>query len=577
MCKAISFFIFLLFSFSSLATTLSEIERDAWEAYNLHHKSSAIINMTTRDPVSIDDVSPQNLENTALALEHYAKKLSSLSDSNLSQERRLDRDTLLWILKEESVWMRSPYRRLIFNTVYSWFDIYLDVTSSQQWSSDTLYKSYQKRLSVLPNYINQQKTLLMEGLEIGLVQSCHATNIHIDAMHDYLSDHALFLSPIQEKWESYGDDEKALLNAKSHKAKEAMVQYLDFVENTYAPNCREKASSLPPTPKAYADILRYYTSTDMSPSQLHEMGLKEVDKLLNEAESLIHSPQGKQALNVSSTSELFALMRNTPSFFAENEDAILERAELVLHQAKKNAAKYFDYPDDFAKLHVVPIPPIIAEHAPAGFYQQGGDYGGTIYVNTSKPTQRNIYTIPSLMLHEGIPGHHFQIYSRLNDNSLAPYRSAYYFQAISEGWGLYAESYGQKLIEDYSIKDKVGTLSMALLRAARLVVDTGIHSKDWSREKSISYLTSVTAASPLVIKNEVERFISLPGQATTYQVGYSMIKLIRKTAEQELGVNFNEKEFNQFLLKNTTLPLTVFQKAFNEWLLETKKVLGDEL
>ena len=181
------------------------------------------------------------------------------------------------------------------------------------------------------------------------------------------------------------------------------------------------------------------------------------------------------------------------------------------------------------------------------------------------------------MLHEGIPGHHFQIYSRLNDNSLAPYRSAYYFQAISEGWGLYAESYGQKLIEDYSIKDKVGTLSMALLRAARLVVDTGIHSKGWSREKAISYLTSVTAASPLVIKNEVERFISLPGQATTYQVGYSMIKLIRKTAEQELGINFNEKEFNQFLLKNTTLPLTVFQKAFNEWLLETKKVLGDEL
>jgi len=575
--KTISIFTFLLFSFLSHAATLSEIERDAWEAYNLHHKSSAIINMTTRDPVSIDDVSPQNLENTALALEHYAKKLSSLSDSNLSQERRLDRDTLLWILKEESVWMRSPYRRLTFNTVYSWFDIYLDVTSSQQWSSDSLYKSYHKRLSILPNYIHQQKALLMEGLEIGLVQSCHATNIHIDAMHDYLSDHALFLSPIQEKWESYGDDDKALLNAKSHKAKEAMVQYLDFVENTYAPNCREKASSLPPTPKAYADILRYYTSTDMSPSQLHEMGLKEVDKLLNEAESLIHSPQGKQALNVSSTSELFALMRNTPSFFAENEDAILERAELVLHQAKKNAAKYFDYPDDFAKLHVVPIPPIIAEHAPAGFYQQGGDYGGTIYVNTSKPTQRNIYTIPSLMLHEGIPGHHFQIYSRLNDNSLAPYRSAYYFQAISEGWGLYAESYGQKLIEDYSIKDKVGTLSMALLRAARLVVDTGIHSKDWSREKSISYLTSVTAASPLVIKNEVERFISLPGQATTYQVGYSMIKLIRKTAEQELGVNFNEKEFNQFLLKNTTLPLTVFQKAFNEWLLETKKVLGDEL
>ena len=113
---------------------------------------------------------------------------------------------------------------------------------------------------------------------------------------------------------------------------------------------------------------------------------------------------------------------------------------------------------------------------------------------------------------------------------------------------------------------------MALLRAARLVVDTGIHSKDWSREKAISYLTSVTAASPLVIKNEVERFISLPGQATTYQVGYSMIKLTRKTAEQELGVNFNEKEFNQFLLKNST-SLTE-PKAFNEWLLK-RRVLGD--
>tara|TARA_B100000949_G_scaffold228515_1_gene236181 strand:- start:2659 stop:3324 length:666 start_codon:yes stop_codon:yes gene_type:complete len=211
------------------------------------------------------------------------------------------------------------------------------------------------------------------------------------------------------------------------------------------------------------------------------------------------------------------------------------------------------------------MPDYVAEKAPAAYYLQGGDAGGTVSINTSNPTERNIHSLPALLLHEGLPGHHYQIYTKLQNKSVPPYRSNYYFQALTEGWGLYAEGYGEKLIENYSVLDQIGEISMELLRAGRLVVDTGIHTMGWSREQAVNYLTQNTAESDIVISNEVDRFISLPGQATTYKVGHLAIMAERSKSETSLGVNFNEKTFNDAVLQRLELPVEAFQKAMERW------------
>lgn len=549
-------------SFSFAENSVASIGDAFWEAYNSQNKMSAINNGTAENPVPIDDLSLQKLKLLAEKYDNLAMKAESISNTSLSEMEKNNLATLVWMLKAEADWLRSPLRRLTFNTVYSWLDVYQSTTLPQGWDAPDMRARYSERLALLPRYISQQQALLEDGRLMGVTQSCVAVDAHIDTVEKMLGS-SPFLLPVAKVMDEMTGEQKEEINTGNDNATRALASYLQYVKTDYSPFCRKEAGIQ--AKDAYEKSLNYYTSTDVTAKHLHLTGKQEVERNLKRLDDIIQSGKLSGLVNVDSVEQLIAAMRTRPTFFAKDKDEIITRSNDVVEQVKSRMGDYFSFNGNFPQLHVVPMPDYVAEKAPAAYYLQGGDAGGTVSINTSNPTERNIHSLPALLLHEGLPGHHYQIYTKLQNKSVPSYRSNYYFQALTEGWGLYAEGYGEKLIENYSFLDQIGEISMELLRAGRLVVDTGIHTMGWSREQAVNYLTQNTAESDIVISNEVDRFISLPGQATTYKVGHLAIMAERSKSETSLGVNFNEKTFNDAVLQRLELPVEAFQKAMERW------------
>jgi len=428
------------------------------------------------------------------------------------------------------------------------------------------------RLEGLPKVIEQTIALMKMGLERGLtppritlrdVPEQVKAQIVGDPMESPL------LQAFKQFPDAVSEADRERLTAAASKAyadgiRPAYQKLHDYLVETYIPAAREETpqSALPDGQAWYAFLARQYTTTHLTPDEIHQIGLREVKRIRVEMDKIIEKA-GFQG----SFQEFGDFLRSDPQFYYGDKDELLRDYRSIAKRADEASIKLFRRLPRMP-YGIRPIPEYMEKSAPGGFYQPGSvEFGrpGTFYANTYDLKTRPKWEMEDLILHEAVPGHHFQIAIAQELEGLPEFRRRNIVTAYVEGWGLYAESLGEDmgmLTDPYS---KFGQLIGEIWRAVRLVVDTGLHSKGWSRQQAIDFFKENTTVAEHGIIVEVDRYIVVPGQALAYKMGELKIKELRDYAEEQLGESFDLRVFHDEVLGQGPLPLDVLESAVKAW------------
>ena len=344
--------------------------------------------------------------------------------------------------------------------------------------------------------------------------------------------------------------------------------YYDYMVQEYKPNARSNiaATSLPNGDEYYLNRLQHYTTLPMSVEQVHQTGLSEVKRIRHEMEQIITQVGFK-----GSFADFVQFLRTDKQFYATTPEALLKEASFIAKKMDAQLPKLFKTLPR-TPYGVVPVPANIAPKYTTGRYSgpSRDDQPGNYWVNTYRLDRRPLYVLEALTLHEAVPGHHLQGSIAREMQNVPKFRNRTYISAFGEGWGLYSEYLGIEAGFYQSPYSDFGRLTYEMWRAARLVVDTGMHAKGWSRKKAMDFLASNTALSLHNVKTEIDRYISWPGQALSYKMGELTIKRLRKTAEASLGEAFDLREFHDLVLQNGSMPLSMLETIVMEYIAKQK-------
>jgi prolyl oligopeptidase len=339
----------------------------------------------------------------------------------------------------------------------------------------------------------------------------------------------------------------------------------DFVKNEYLPNCRTDAGiwSIPGGKERYKFNIKSFTTLNMTAEQIHEVGMNEVFRIRGEMDKLKDQIGYKGSID-----EFNNFLKTDPQFYYTDKKDLMEGFRTILKKMDTKLPDLFGRMPE-AKYDLFEMEEYRAKSAPAAYYYSAPEdrsRPGYFYVNTYNLSARPKYTMTALALHEAVPGHHLQISISQELKNLPKFRRDYGVTSFVEGWGLYAEHLGYETGMYEDLYQKYGALTFEIWRACRLVVDTGIHEKGWTREQAFEFMRKYTPNSDQDIQSEIDRYISWPGQALAYKLGELKIKELRKNAEDKLGDKFDIKEFHDRLLENGAIPLPLLEKKINDWI-----------
>jgi len=437
------------------------------------------------------------------------------------------------------------------------------------------YEDWLIRLSKYVDNITNTKNNLEEGLEKGYTQPQLVTKQVISQIDNMLNSDIennpylkIFLKADNSFFKK-GEKEDLINRAKELIKINIIPAYIDlnnFLKTYYLPNSRQSIglSDVPDGALWYEYAARYHTTTNLTPDEIHNIGLKEVKRIRDEMEQIIKDLEWdgdfKSFLNY---------LRTSPRFYYDNPDDLLNAYLIMAKSIDPLLPKIFKvFPR--APYGVIPIPAESAPFTTTAYYNSPAKgRPGYFYANLYKPESRPKYEIPVLTVHEAVPGHHFQISIAQELENVPTFRKYQSFTAFVEGWGLYSEELGEFMNLYDDPYDKFGQLTYDMWRAIRLVVDTGIHYKNWSRQDAIDLFLENTAKSKLDIENEVDRYIAWPGQALAYKIGQLKILELRNKAEKKLGDKYDIKDFHHEVLKRGSLPLDILEFYINEWIDES--------
>ena len=437
------------------------------------------------------------------------------------------------------------------------------------------YEDWLIRLSKYADNIANTKTNVEEGLEKGYTQPQLVTRqviLQIDnILNSEIEDNPYLMIFLTADNSFFNEGEKEdLINRATLLIKSQIIPaYVDlnnFLKNTYLPNSRSSIglNGVPEGDKWYEYAARYHTTTNLTPDEIHDIGLREVLRIRKEMEQIITDLEWdgdfKSFLNY---------LRTSPRFYYDNPEDLLNAYLIMAKSIDPLLPKIFKvFPR--APYGVIPIPAESAPYTTTAYYNSPAKgRPGYFYANLYKPESRPKYEIPVLTVHEAVPGHHFQISIAQELENVPTFRKYQSFTAFVEGWGLYSEELGEFMNLYDDPYDKFGQLTYDMWRAIRLVVDTGMHYKNWSRQEAIDLFVENTAKSKLDIENEVDRYIAWPGQALAYKIGQLKMLELRNKAEKELGDKYDIKDFHHELLKRGSLPLDILEDYINDWIEES--------
>ena len=440
-------------------------------------------------------------------------------------------------------------------------------------------KNYLNKLNSIPQYVDQYLPLLRKGLKKGVSQPLIIFDGYESTYNDHITkDFELnyFYSPFKTLPNGLSQTQKdsVLIEAKKAIEKSVVPQFIrikDFFEKEYYPNTRTTVgvSEIPNGAEFYQNRINYYTtSTLYSADEIHQIGLKEVARIKEEMIKIIEDLNFKGSFK-----EFFKFLRTDDQFYAKTPRELLMYARDISKRADEQLPRFFKTLPR-KPYGVAPVPDAIAPKYTGGRYvgtSKNSTDPGYYWVNTYDLKSRTLYTIPALTVHEAVPGHHLQ--SALNNelgDSIPQFRRNLYLSAYGEGWGLYSEFLADEMGIYTTPYEQFGKFTYEMWRACRLVIDTGIHAKGWSREEAVDYMSNNTALSLHEVNTEIDRSISWPGQALSYKIGELKIRELRNKAKLELKEKFDIREFHERILEYGTVTLSTLERRINNYIEKTK-------
>ncbi|PHS24772.1 MAG: DUF885 domain-containing protein [Robiginitomaculum sp.] len=508
----------------------------------------------------------------------FAKRLAAINTSHLAEGAKVNADLLDFVLKDRLARARFDEAAMPFTNDSGFHTEAGYLARSTQASNVQEAEAWIARLNALPTYFEQNIDNLRAGIDEGITQPQLVVDAVIATLKTTLADENFttgFEVPFSTLPAGMADPEKAALQGRlkaviTDKVRPAYENLLQFFEEEYRPEARSSISidDVPGGAAYYADLVRIFTTTDMTPGQVHDLGKAEVARIRKEMEQVI-----LQSGFEGSFAEFLNFLRTDPQFYAKTPGELLRHAAWIAKKADDQMPKMFN---KLPRLPygVRPVPAAIAAHYTTARYWPGSarDHrAGGYMVNTYALDQRPLYELPALTLHEAVPGHHHQIALAQELKNVPPFRKDLYLTAFGEGWGLYAEKLGLEMGMYTTPYENFGRLTYEMWRACRLVMDTGIHAFGWSREKAMACLKDNSALALHNIETETDRYISWPGQALGYKIGELTIVRLRKKAEAALGDQFDARAFHDEVLSDGSITMAMLETKIDRWIAAQEK------
>lgn len=523
-------------------------------------------------------ITPADTARRQQALTAFEGRLARVAGGSLPAGDRLNREFLRRVVADRLEGLRFDDGRLGFTSEGGPELMLGYIAESTVIRTPADADAYLARLEAAPGYITDTIANMRRGVATGFVQPRATTEVVLRQLKARLAQPVSatggFMAPLVSlpasmdaaARQSYSDRARHLVEAKIRPAEEAFTR---AVETEVLPASRSGigALQLPGGKDYYAYLARSYTTTRLTPDEIHQKGLDEVARIRAAMQQEIH------AADFSGTfPEFLRFLRTDPRFYATSREALMEKSARIAKRADD------ELPRIFGKLPRLPygvreVPREVEENYTTARYNPGSPQlglAGGLMVNTSHLDQRPLYEHPALMLHEGVPGHHLQIAIQQELGEQPWFRRQASLTAFVEGWGLYSEFLGYDIGAYRDPYERFGKLSMEMWRACRLVADTGIHWKGWTIEQARACFTDNSALAPKNIENELQRYISWPGQALGYKIGELKLRELRTRAEQALGPAFDLRRFHDAVLWGGPLPLDLLDEQITAWIASEK-------
>ena len=500
------------------------------------------------------------------------KTLTSINPLELSEVDRLSYDLFMRQKTEAQAERKFQGELMPINQMGGVQSSTTDMLTMMSAETQADYENIISRMKKIPELIQQNLMLMEKGLENDLTPPKVTMRDVPEQVLAQITDDpfkAPMLSQFQESPETIDGDLQEKLRVESGKIyREQVVPSLrtlhTFLVSKYIPACRESIglSDLPNGKEWYEYLCRRYTTTEMTPQEIHEKGLSEVTRIRAEMEKVIKSTGFE-----GSFADFLAFLRTSPQFYFTDARDLVREYRDIAKRADAELVKLFGVLPRLP-YGVIEIPDYAAKSQTTAYYQPGSleaKRSGYYYVNTYDLTSRPKWEMEALSLHEAVPGHHLQISIAKELDNLPKFRRNSWITAYGEGWGLYAEKLGEEMGFYEDPYSKFGQLTYEMWRAIRLVVDVGMHYLGWSRQQAIDYFLENSSKSKHDITVEVDRYIVWPGQALAYKIGELKIRELRAYAEKELGDKFDIRAFHDTILETGPIPLNILEQRIRDW------------
>ena len=515
---------------------------------------------------------PADFERRADAYAKFLERLRAIDCAHLNREDRISYDLFDFILTYRVKFAAYKEWRVPLNSDSGFHTAVMQMHEAADTQSVGGYEHYIARLNDVKRYFAENIDNMRQGLKDGytLPADILPGMASIIEAQQFTNPED---SPLYGPFKMFPDfipatDQARLREAGKRAISSAVIpayrDFQTFFGKQYLPGARKTvaASALPNGKAYYLDLVRYYATYDITPEEIHQIGLNEVARIHADMEETM-----KAAKFTGSFSDFLAFLRSDPQFYAKTPTALLKDASYIAKEIDGKLPQYFRRLPRMT-YRVEAVPETLAPNYTAGRYNPGPNDGrtpGAYWVNTYALDRRPLFSLPALTLHEAVPGHHLQIALARELTDLPTFRQNTYLSAFGEGWALYTEKLGVEMDMYKTPYEHFGRLSYEIWRACRLVVDTGMHWKGWSRELALDYLRQNTTLSAHEVRTEIDRYIAWPGQALSYKLGEISLWALRHSAEQALGRKFDLRTFHDAVLAEGTVTLPMLERLVDAY------------
>jgi uncharacterized protein (DUF885 family) len=494
------------------------------------------------------------------------ERLEQIDEAALQGQERTSYRLFRYEREAERESYQYPDHLFPITSLFGYHSYFAAAPANMAFNTRADYERYLVSLADFPRYNREHIQLLEEAVASGYTQYCESMAGYELTIGEQIverpQDSSLY-TPFTAMPAAFGPELQADLRQRGRSLVEesvvpAYAELYEFFTRRYLPHCRTEPgiSSLEDGADFYAHLLRFFTTTDMTPREIHELGLAETARIRVEMEAVI-----RQLGFEGSFAQFLDFLRTDPGFYATDAQDLLEKTAWIAKKMDGMMPAFFGR----QARNPYTVRPVEGR---GGYYVSGAPDGsspGIFYINVTDLAAKPLYNLEALTLHEAVPGHHHQTALAM-ELDLPRFRQTVYHAAFGEGWGLYSERLGLEAgfyTDPYS---NFGRLTYEMWRANRLVVDTGIHAFGWSRQQAIDYLLANSALTRAEVEAEVDRYITWPAQATAYKIGELRIRALRSRAEQALGPDFDIRAFHDVVVGNGSLPIVVLEQMVDEWI-----------